>query len=155
MTIMLFFSLVRAKYVCCSDTTSGQIKWPLLFLHYFFILSHPTTFILEWGVLGFSNLGRWLRPINITSMNFIHRSDIYRDMAVAAFLSGLHRWMFGSLGWSIGPAMLVCWPLQLKTGIAAVFTCKLCLKKKKQRESHITLGYFLVQYYFELHPPFK
>ena len=63
--------------------------------------------------------------------------------------------MFGPLGWSSGPAKLVGWPLQLKSGTAAVFTCQLCLKNKTQRQSHLTLGYFLVQYHFALHPPFK
>jgi hypothetical protein len=63
--------------------------------------------------------------------------------------------MFGSLGWSSGPAKLVHWPLQLKTGTAADFTCQLCLKNKSQRKSHITLGYLLVQYHFALHPPFN
>ena len=63
--------------------------------------------------------------------------------------------MFGSLGWSSGPAKLVGWPLQLKSGTAADFTCKLCLKNKTKRQSHLTLGYFLVQYHFALHPPFN
>ena len=63
--------------------------------------------------------------------------------------------MFGQLGWSSGPAKLVGWPLQLKSATAAVFTCNLCLKNKTQRQSHIKLGYFLVQYHFALHPPFN
>ena len=63
--------------------------------------------------------------------------------------------MFGSLGWSSGPAKLVGWPLQLKSGTAADFTCKLCLKNITQGQSHITLGYYLVQYHFALHPPFN
>ena len=63
--------------------------------------------------------------------------------------------MFGPLGWSSGPAKLVDWPLQLKTGTAADFTYKLYLKNKTQRQSQITLGSFLVQYHFALHPPFK
>ena len=65
--------------------------------------------------------------------------------------------MFGplALGWSSGPDKLVGWPLQLKTGTAAVFTCKPFLENKTQRQSHLTLGYFLVQYHFALHPPFK
>ena len=86
--------------------------------------------------------------MSVCFQNFIPRSRIYRDMAVAAFLSGLYGWMFGSLGWSSGPAKLVGWPLQLKSGTAADFTCKLCLKNKTQRQSHIALGYFWVQYHF-------
>ena len=62
--------------------------------------------------------------------NFIPWSHIYQGMADAAFLSGLHGWMFGSLGWSSSPAKLVGWPLQLKSGTAADFSCKLCLKNK-------------------------
>ena len=88
-------------------------------------------------------------------MPYIPRSHIYRDTGVAAFLPGLQGWMFGPLGWSSGPAKLVGWPLQLKSGTAADFTCKLCLKNKTKRQSHLTLGYFLVQYPFALHPPFN
>ena len=58
--------------------------------------------------------------MSVCFLNFIPGSHIYRDMAVAAFLSGLHGWMFGSLGWSSGPAKLVGWPLHLKSGPAAV-----------------------------------
>ena len=83
-------------------------------------------------------------------MQFIHRSNIYRDIGVAAFLTVLQGWMFGPLGWSSGPAKLVGWPLQLKSGTAADFTCKPCLKNKTQRQSHLTLGYFWVQYHFLL-----
>ena len=72
-----------------------------------------------------------------------------------AFFPGLQGWMFGPLGWSSGPAKLIVWPLQLKPGTAADFNCKLFLKNKTQRQSHLTLGYFLVQYHFALHPPFK
>ena len=63
--------------------------------------------------------------------------------------------MFGPLGWSSGPARLVDWPLQLKSGTAVAFTLKLSLNKKKHSQSSITFGYFLVQYHFALHPPFK
>ena len=93
--------------------------------------------------------------MSVCFLNFIPRSHIYRDMAVAAFSSGLQGWMFGSLGWSSGPAKLVGWPLQLKSGTAADFACKLFLKNKTQRQSHLTLGYFLVQYTFALHPAFN
>ena len=93
--------------------------------------------------------------MSVCFLNFIPRSHIYRDMAVAAFSSGLQGWMFGSLGWSSGPAKLVGWPLQLKSGTAADFACKLFLKNKTQRQSHITFGYFLVQYHFAPHPPNK
>ena len=92
--------------------------------------------------------------MSVCFLNFIPRSHIYRDMAVVAFLSGLHGWMFGSLGCSSAPAKLVGWPLQLKNGTAADFTCKLCSKNKTQRQSHIRLVYFLVQYHFAQHPPF-
>ena len=88
-------------------------------------------------------------------IKFIPRSHIYRDTGVAAFMPGLQGWMFGQLGWSSGPAKLVGWPLQLKTGTAAVFTCQLCLKNKTHRQSQLTLGYFWVQYHFALHPPFN
>ena len=63
--------------------------------------------------------------------------------------------MFDLLGWSSGPAKLVGWPLQLKSGTAADFTCKLCLKNKTKRQIHLTLVYLLVQYHFALHPPFN
>jgi hypothetical protein len=63
--------------------------------------------------------------------------------------------MFGPLGWSSGPAKLDSWPLQLKSRTAADFTCKLCLTNKTQMQCHLTLGYFLVQYHFAIHPPFK
>ena len=63
--------------------------------------------------------------------------------------------MFDPLGWSSGPAKLVGWPLQLKSGTAADFTCKLCLKNKTQRQSHLTLGYLMVKYHYALHPPFE
>jgi hypothetical protein len=29
------------------------------------------------------------------------------------------------------------------------------LKNKTKRQSHLTLGYFLLQYHFALHPPFN
>ena len=66
-------------------------------------------------------------------MQFIHRSHISQDMAVASFSPGL----FGSLGWSSGTAKLVGWPLQLKSGTAADFTCKLCLQNKTQRRFYL------------------
>ena len=49
--------------------------------------------------------------------------------------------MFGPLGWS--------------NGTAADFICKLSFKNKTQRQCHLTLGFFLVQYHFALHLPFK
>jgi hypothetical protein len=63
--------------------------------------------------------------------------------------------MCGELGWSSDPAKLVGWPLQLKSGTAADFKCKLCLKNQTKMQRHLTLGYFVVQYHFALHPPFK
>ena len=88
-------------------------------------------------------------------MQFIPRSHIYRDTGAAAVLPGFHGWMFGSLGWSSGPVNLVHWPIHLKSATAADFTWRLCLKNKTQRQSHLTLGYFLVEYHFAPHPPFK
>ena len=54
-------------------------------------------------------------------MTFIPRINIYRDMAVAAFLPGFQGWIFGPLGWSSGPVKVVGWPQQLKTGTVPVF----------------------------------
>ena len=75
-----------------------------------------------------------LKIMAVCVLNFIPRSHIYRNMDVAACLLGFQVWMFCTLGWSSGPAKLVGWPLQLKTGTAADFTCKLCLKNKPQRQ---------------------
>ena len=69
-------------------------------------------------------------------MSFIHRSHIYRDKEVAAFLPGFL--------------------LQLKSANAVDSTCHICLKKRKnQRQSPVTLGYLLVQFNFAPHPPFN
>ena len=56
--------------------------------------------------------------------------------------------MFDSLVLFCCTAKLVGWPLQLKTGTAVIFKLRLCLKIKANRQSHIQLVYFLVQYHF-------
>jgi hypothetical protein len=62
----------------------------------------------------------------------------------------------------VWPTGVVRWPckvgwlaLTTKSATAAVFTCKFSLTNKTRRQKRLTLSYFLVQYHFALHPPFK
>jgi hypothetical protein len=82
-------------------------------------------------------------------LQFIHRSHIYRDIGIFNWLAGVNVWPTGVVQW---PCQ-VDW-LALTTKIR---NCRgfyvfmfLRLKNKTQRQSHISLDYFLMQYHFAL-----
>jgi hypothetical protein len=78
-------------------------------------------------------------------MQFIPRSLIYQDTGITAFLPGLK--CFAHWG---GPVASTT-----KNRNCRGFYLKTLFSKQNPGQSHLTLGYFLLQYHFAPHPPFK